>query len=202
MRLYFTLAAAITAASLLTACGAQGTLPGTQSPFAASLFSADKATTNAIKNGCFTGLTSWKEIKGEGADKSNPASGSVKIMSGGYSNCKHAAFAGTTKPPAPNGFWGVSQTVKVPKNGKLTWWFWGASDDMIQYGQQEVNIVDGKKSTSCYKKLVTNSSKDWKEGTCSLKSYAGKNVTIELGVFDNGYSKTYDDWYISDVSVT
>jgi len=201
MRLYVILGAAVTAASLLAGCGGPGALPGAQSPSAQSPFAPAKTTTtNVIKNGCFTGLTGWTEVKGTGSDKSNPSSGSVSDASGGYGTCKHAAFAGTSKPPAPNGFWGVSQSVKVPTNGKLTWWFKGASDDELQYGQQLVNIVSGGKTTACYKELKTT--KSWTAGSCSLKSYGGKTVTIEFGVFDNGYDKTYNDWYVSDISLT
>jgi hypothetical protein len=204
MRLYVILGAVVTAASLLAGCGGPGALPGGQSP-AAPLFAPAKATTtNVIKNGCFTvakgKVSDWTEVKGTGADKSNPASGSVSDAKGGYGTCKDSIFAGTTKPPAPNGFWGVSQKVKVPSNGKLTWWFKGASDDELQYGQQLVNIVSGTKTTSCYKELKTTTK--WTAGSCSLKSYSGKTVTIEFGVSDNGYDKTYDDWYVSDVSLT
>jgi hypothetical protein len=200
MRLYVMLGAAVTAASLLAGCGTPGTLPGTQSPFTTSLRPAKGTTTNVIKNGCFSGLASWTEVKGKGADKSNPASGSVSDASGGYGSCKNAAFAGTSKPPAPNGFWGVSQKVKVPPNGKLTFWFKGASDDELQYGQQLVNVISGSKTTSCYKELKTTTK--WTLGSCNLKSYSGKTVTLEFGVFDNGYDKTYDDWYVSDISLT
>ncbi|MBV8375087.1 MAG: hypothetical protein JO302_06215 [Candidatus Eremiobacteraeota bacterium] len=200
MRLYVILGAVVTAASLLAGCGSPGALPGTQLQSAPSLLAPAGGSKNVIKNGCFAGLKSWKEIKGTGADKSNPASGSVSNVSGGFGSCKKAVFAGTKKSPAPNGFWGVSQSVKVPSNGKLTWWYKGGSDDMLQYGQQLVNIVSGGKTTACYKKLTTT--KNWALGSCSLKSFGGKTVTIEFGVFDNGYSKTYDDWYVSDISLT
>jgi hypothetical protein len=191
--------AALSAASLVMAgCGgSSATLPVASSP---SSLVAPSAATNVIKNGCFSGLTSWKEAKGVGLDKSNPPSGKVAAVKGGYKTCKGSAFAGTTKAPAPNGFWGVSQTVKMTKAGKLSWWYWGGSNDQLQYGDQEVDVVMGGKTVDrCYKALVTNSSKQWKLGTCSLAKYAGKTVTLEFGVYDNGYKSTYDYWYVSDI---
>ncbi|HEY1976289.1 MAG TPA: hypothetical protein VGG89_07090 [Candidatus Baltobacteraceae bacterium] len=191
---------AISASLFMTGCGGQSAIvPPPQSPYAVT---APSATANAIKNACFAGLTGWKAVKGVGADKSNPASGSVSAVKGGYKTCKGAAFAGTTKNPAPNGFWGVSQTVKMTKAGKLSWWYWGGSTDQLKYGDQEVDVVmNGKTVDRCYKELVTNPKTDWKLGTCSLKKYAGKTVTLEFGVYDNGYSGVYDYWYVSDVTL-
>ena len=193
--------AALSAAPLFIAgCGgSSGTLPSSLAP---SSLAALPAATNVIKNGCFSGLTGWKEVKGVGLDKSNPASGSVKVVKGGYKPCKGAAFAGTTKAPAPNGFWGVSQTVKMTKAGKLSWWYWGGSTDQLKYGDQEVDVVMGGKTVDrCYKNLTNNSKTDWKLGTCSLKKYAGKTVTLEFGVYDNGYKSTDDYWYVSDITL-
>jgi hypothetical protein len=207
MRLYVSFLAAVSAVSLLAGCGGPGALPSGQSPFAASLLPSKKTATNVIKNGCFSGLTGWKEVKGSGKDTSNPASGSVSVVSGGYGTCKSAAFAGTSKPPAPNGYWGVSQKVKVPSSGgTLKWWFKGANDnEEVQYGQQTVTIngsefVGKTKTPTCYVKLVTTTK--WTLGSCNLKSYKGKTITIFFGVFDNGYDKTAVDWYVSDISLT
>lgn len=191
--------AVFSAASLFMAgCGGSSATPPLAQTPAALL--APSSASNAIKNGCFAGITSWKEVKGVGADKSNPPSGKVSIVKGGYQSCKGAAFAGTTKAPAPNGFWGVAQTVKVTKAGKLSWWFWGASTDQLKYGDQEVDVVIGGKTVDrCYKNLTTTAKKGWKLGTCKLSKYAGKTVTLEFGVYDNGYKSTDDYWYVSDV---
>lgn len=191
--------AALSAASLfMQGCGgSSATPPLAQTPAA---LQAPSSATNAIKNGCFTGLTSWKEVKGVGFDKSNPASGTVSVKKGGYSSCKGSAFAGTTKAPAPNGFYGVSQTVKMTSAGKLSWWYWGGSNDQVKYGDQEVDVVIGGKTVDrCYQNLTTNSKASWKLGTCKLSKYAGKTVTLEFGVYDNGYKSTYDYWYVSDI---
>jgi hypothetical protein len=194
-------AVAVTASLLTAACaGNNGTLPAAQSPQA---FAPSAASANAITNGCFdSGTKPWTFVKGVGIDKSNPASGTVSIVSGGYKSCKHAAFEGTTKDPAPNGFYGVSQTVTVTKAGKLSWWYWGDSTESISYGYQEVTVVvGGKVVDQCYHADVTNTSKAWKEGTCSLSKYAGQKVELQFGVFDNGYDKTHLDWYVSDISL-
>jgi hypothetical protein len=207
MRLYVIVGAAVTAALLLAGCGAPGALPGAQYQAAPSFLAPAGGPTNLIKNGCFTGLSGWTEVKGTKMDTSNPKSGSVSVTSGGYGTCKHAIFAGTTKPPAPNGYWGVSQKVKVPSTGgTLTWWYKGANDnEMLQYGQQTVTIngeeyVGKTKTPTCYVKLATTTK--WKAGRCNLKSYKGKTITVFFGVYDNGYDKTAVDWYVSDISLT
>ncbi len=145
MRLRMILAGAVAAGTLAACAGGTGTIPNASSPFAPNL-AAPAAATNAIKNGCFdTGAKSWKLEKGVGVDTKNPKSGAVSIMSGGTGSCKHAAFAGTTKKPAPNGFWGVAQTVKMTAAGKLTFDYWGASTENKLYGSQQVNVVVGGK---------------------------------------------------------
>ena len=204
MRLRMLLAGAVAAGTLLTAAcaGGTGTIPNASSPFSAKLAAPDKKpTANAIKNGCFdSGTAPWKLIKAVGADKTNPPSGAVKIAKGGYGACKHAAFAGTTKDPAPNGFFGVSQTVKMTKAGKLTWWYWGSSTEDPKYGDQEVDVVvAGKTVDKCYGKDTTNTKSAWKLGSCTLSKYAGQTVTLQFGVFDNGYNMTYDNWNVSDI---
>ena len=203
MRFRSILAGVVAAGTLAACAGGTGTLPNQSSPFAAHAAAPDKAATNVIKNGCFdTGTAPWKLVKGTGSDSSNPPSGTVSIVKGGYGACKHAAFAGTTKKPAPNGFWGVSQTVKMTKAGKLSWWYWGSSTEDIKYGDQEVDVVVGGKIVdTCYSADTTNTKSAWKLGTCSLKKYAGKTVTLQFGVYDNCYDGTYDNWYVSDVSL-
>jgi hypothetical protein len=207
MRLYVIGGAAVTAALLLAGCGSPGALPGAQSQAASSLLAPAHAPTNLIKNGCFTGTTGWTAVKGSKMDTSNPKSGSESIMSGGYAACKHSLFAGTSKPPAPNGYWGLEQKVKVPKTGgTLKWWYKGANDnEELQYGQQTVTIdgnefVGKTKKATCYVGLATTTS--WKAASCNLKSFKGKTITIFFGVYDNGYDKTAVDWYVSDISLT
>jgi hypothetical protein len=196
------LAGAVAAGTLAACAGGSGSIPNASSPFSADLAAPDtKPTANAIKNGCFdAGKAPWKLIKAVGADKSNPPSGAVKIAKGGYGTCKHTAFAGTTKDPAPNGFFGVSQTVKMTKAGKLSWWYWGSSTEDVKYGDQEVDVVVGGKIVDkCYAGDATNAKSAWKLATCTLSKYAGQTVTLQFGVFDNGYDKTYDNWNVSDI---
>jgi hypothetical protein len=209
MRPRLVLSAAVAAATLMTsACaGTSGTLPSAQ-PAAGGAAnsvapSAAKAT-NVIANNCFDkGTSPWTLVKGADPDTKNPLGGKVEIVSGGYGTCKHAAFEGTTAKPAPNGFWGVSQNVTVTKAGNLTWWYWGASTEEVKYGSQQVNvIVGGKTVAQCYSEDTTNPNTDWKEGKCNLSKYAGQKVTLEFGVYDNGYDGTQVDWYVSNISLT
>lgn len=197
MRLRNVLGAALAAGTLFTsACsGSSGTIPNAQSPLSTMLAVPAKAPANAIQNGCFTNgaLAPWTEVKGT-------KQGSVSIQKGGYGTCKYAAFAGSKKAPAPDGFYGVSQTVKVTTAGKLSFWYEGASNDEIKYGDQEVDVVINKKIVdTCYKALTTT--KTWKLGTCNISKYKGQTVQLQFGAYDNGYSKTYDYWVVSDISL-
>ena len=184
---------------LLAACSSSG-IPSTSrgiAPFTATASGAfPDAGSNVIKNPCFnTGkLPPWLSIG------KSPGQGKISKTEV-YSACKYSAFAGTTKPPAVDKLHGVSQKVTIPKNGVLTWWYWGDSNDSIKYADDEVDLVSGGKIVyMCFKKLITT--KKWTKGTCNLSKYAGKAYDLTLGVYDNGYTKTYIYWYVDDVSLS
>ena len=60
-------------------------------------------------------------------------------------------------------------------------------------------MVGGKIVDKCYAADTTNTKSAWKLGSCSLSKYAGQTVTLQFGVFDNGYDKTYDNWDVSAI---
>jgi hypothetical protein len=183
---------------ILSACGgSSNSIPNAAQAFSSQnlMAPAKAAPVNVIKNPGFeTGkMAPWKAI---GA---NP--GAPKVVSSKWHTGKWSAFMGTSAPPAVKGLHGISQSVKVPADGKLTFWFSGASNDQIKYGDQEVDVeIGGKIVDTCYKELITNTA--WKEGKCSLTKYANQTITLVFGVYDNGYSKSFVDWFIDDVSLT
>lgn len=184
-------------ALLLPACGT-GSVPAAN-PAAFSALSNDRglgfeAGTNVLKNPCFdTGkLSPWVSV--------GKAPGQGVISKQEVWDCKYAAFAGTTKPPSVDGLHGIAQKVKIPPKAILTWWFYGDSNDEIKYADDEVDLMSGDKIVAmCFKKLVTT--KKWTKGTCNLSKYAGKTFDLTLGVYDNGYAKTYVYWYVDDLSL-
>lgn len=186
------------AALLLAACSSSGippTSPSGSAPFLMHLNGVGPDAGNVIKNPCFdTGkLTPWTSV---GKTPGQGAISKTEI----YGSCKYSAFAGTTKPPAVTKIHGISQKVKIPTNGVLTFWYWGDSDDNIKYADNEVDLMSGTTLIDqCFKKLVTT--KKWTKGTCNFSKYAGKTYDLVLGVNDNGYDKTYIYWYVDDISL-
>lgn len=149
---------------------------------------------NVIVNGGFeSGLPPWSLV-GSGR-------GSAKIVTTKAHSGTHSAFMGTTSGPAVNGLHGLEQAVTIPTGGVLTFWYQGSSDDTSQYADQEAAITDsqGKIVKQCYKNLETT--KTWQEATCDVSALAGENLNVVFGVDDNGYSSTYVNWYIDDVSL-
>jgi hypothetical protein len=115
-------------------------------------------------------------------------------------DCKYAAFMGTTKPPAVDKIHGIEQSVKIPANGQLTWWYYAGTNDSPKYADQEVDLMSGSKTVyQCFKKL--QNTKKWTKGTCDFSKYAGKTYDLVVGVNDNGYDKTYVYWYVDDFSL-
>ena len=107
---------------------------------------------------------------------------------------------GTTQPPAVDGLHGIEQSVKIPTNAELTWWYYAGTNDEPKYADQEVDLYSGGKQVyQCYKQLLDT--KKWAEGSCDLSKYAGKTYDVVLGVNDNGYDKTYVYWYVDDLSL-
>ncbi|HTX58275.1 MAG TPA: hypothetical protein VMH02_01275, partial [Verrucomicrobiae bacterium] len=121
MRGYIFTTGLLAAGLLVSGCagGSQSLSPASGSLVPQAAF-APAAATNAIVNGSFTTgkLAPWAAFgKGAGA-------GTVTDKQH-YGNTKYAGFMGTLTTPAVNLPHGMSQTITVPKNGKLTFWHEG-----------------------------------------------------------------------------
>jgi hypothetical protein len=179
----------------LAACSGNGAgIPSaSQASSVVSNLMLPDAATNAITNGSFTTgkLTPWVAVgktgKGEISTKEH------------YGSTKYSAFMGTTTPPAVSEVTGISQKVKVPTKGVLTWWMYGNSTDTAQYASDVVEITEGTTTTGVWKDFVKSAK--WTKESVSLSKYAGKTVTLTIGVDDNGYSKTDINEYVDDVSL-
>lgn len=187
----------IVAGMLFSACssGSNGVGNGAFVPNAAGL-SVDAAA-NAIGNPGFeTGkLPPWAAF--------GQRTGVGTVVSTQHHSGKYSAFMGTSQPPAVNGAHGIQQTVTVPKNGVLTFWHEGNSTDQASYGYDEIDVAIGKaKPVPVFGGKGTSDTKlGWKKATVNLAKYAGKKVTLEFYVTDNGYAKADVNWYIDDVSL-
>ena len=136
MRFRSLIAGAAVAGALATAaCAGSGTLPGSAPVQLAPAGIAAKAPTNVFKNPDFaTGLSGWTIVKGKSGG-TVAASTSYK-----YTGDKGSAFMGSTKPPAVDGLYGIAQTVKVPADGKLSFWYSAETNDLIKYGDIDQNV--------------------------------------------------------------
>jgi hypothetical protein len=191
------------AGMLLAACSGGSSIPPAGTAFAPQALNAmqpdkHKAPANVIKNGTFeTGkLAPWVAI--------GSRAGAATVTSTQHHSGKYSAMMGTTAPPAVNGPHGLEQTVTVPKNGVLSFWHEGNSTDEAKYGYYEVDIYSGKTKLGTCPETGPNFSDvklGWKKLTCSLAKYAGKKVTLEFYVDDNGYAKADVNWYIDDVTL-
>jgi hypothetical protein len=180
----------------LAACSGNGAgIPSASSAdVARSVMLPDAAATNVIQNPEFANgkLAPWTAV----GPKSGEGTISTKEH---YGATKYSAYMGTSAPPAIDGVGGIEQKVTVPKNGELSWWYYGKSDDAVKYAHDVVNVIEGKTSTTVWTNFVTSGK--WTEAKVSLAKYAGKSVSLEFAVSDNGYDKTYIEQYIDDVSL-
>jgi hypothetical protein len=199
MRRHFITSGLIVAGILLSACSG-GSNPAAGNAYVPQSLAIPAGKTNVIQNGDFA---TGKLAPGWTALGSRYGVGTV-VSTQHYTGDKYSGFMGSTSDPAVNGPHGMQQTVTVPKKGELTFWHEGNSTDEPKYGYYEVDVYNGKKKLeTCYGGSGHSDTKlGWKLGKCSLAKYAGKSVTLEFYVDDNGYAKAYVNWYLDDVSLT
>jgi hypothetical protein len=188
-------ALAVSVLGLAACSGNSAGIPTTAAPagVASHFVLPDAAAKNVILNPEFSNgkLAPWVAV-----GKTGKGSVSTKEH---YGATKYSAFMGTTAPPAVDAVTGISQKVKVPTKGELTWWYLGNSTDTAQYASDIVSVTEGTTTTDVWKNFIKTGK--WTEGKVSLAKYAGKTVTLTIAVDDNGYSKTYINEFIDDVSL-
>jgi len=165
----------------------------TASPSPAPSPSASATSTptagNAVANPGFeTGaLAPWTTLGNASITTTNPHSGT------------YAAFAGTSAAPEVKGLSGVEQTVTIPSGGKLSVFLRGVSNDSITYADQEADLLDSTGATvfQCYKVLLNAAT--YAQQSCDVSAYAGRSLTLFIGVNGNGYANAYVGATIDDV---
>jgi phospholipase C len=155
------------------------------------------SSTNLVKNGSFqTGsFTDWTV-----GGPVEPTISSVETYSSSYS-----ALLGQTKTPEVDGTSYIYQTVTIPSSAKtatLTFAYWPASDDTIEYAYQECLIQNSSGSTEATVLKVCSNAKAWTQVSYNLSAYIGKTIRLYFGVHGNGYSEDYVYMYLDGITIT
>lgn len=146
---------------------------------------------NVIANGDFeSGNTSWTQSSTGGyeiVDSYKPHGGSYSAWMGGYNN-------GTDK---------LSQTVTIPSNGTLTYWWYMTSSEGTTTAYDYLRVRLYNSGGTLVATLKTRSNKDargaWYQDTISVASYAGQSLRIEFSVTTD--SSLTSSFFIDDVNL-
>jgi hypothetical protein len=118
---------------------------------------------------------------------------------------KYAGKAGSTSTTSgePNGYAGLCQLVKIPRNGVLAAYLYQLSNEPnTTNAAQEVLLQDSAFNTvATLKKTVTNQA-GWDYYRWNLAQYAGRQLYISFGVEGNGNASHYTMQYVDDVTLT
>ena len=125
---------------------------------------------------------------------------SAQIVAGHAHSGTYSALSGSTSSPEVNGYSGVCQTVTVPTNGTLSFYVDEATNDSINYADQEADLLDanGYVIDTLFSEATTTHG--WQLRSYDLSAYAGQSVTLFFGVYGNGWNSGYIDQYVDDVS--
>jgi thermitase len=152
----------------------------------------DPPPAGALTNGGFeSGLAPWVETSSGGytlRDTYRPHTGSYSEWMGGYNS-------GTDT---------VSQTVVVPSNGTLSYWWYMTSSEGTTTAYDYLRVKVYNASTGALiTTLKTRSNRDtknaWVQDSVSMASYAGQTVKITFEVTTDGSLTT--SFFIDDVTL-
>lgn len=145
---------------------------------------------SSLQNGGFeNGTTPWTQSSTGGyqlVTTSRPRSGSYSAWLGGYNS-------GTDK---------ISQTVTIPSNGTLTYWWYQTSQEGTSTAYDYFRVRLYNPSTGALVATLRtysnrNARNAWYQDSISLSSYAGQSLRIEFSVTtDSSYTTSF---WIDDV---
>ncbi len=146
---------------------------------------------NALQNGGFeNGTAPWVQTSSGGyqlISNYRPRTGNYSAWLGGYNNGTDA----------------ISQTVTIPQNGKLTFWWYMTSDEGSSTAYDYLRVRLYNQNGSLLTTLVTRSNRDarnqWVQETVNLSSYAGQTVRLEFSVTTDWLLPT--SFFIDDVEL-
>ena len=144
-----------------------------------------------VNPGFESGNTGWIQSSSGGfnlIDSTKPHSGSYGVWAGGYNAATET----------------INQTVTVPTNAKLSYWWHMTSTEStsVAYDYLRVRLYDastGALLTTLRTWSNTAARNVWSQDTLSLAAYAGKSVRVHFAVSTD--SSVVSSFYIDDVSV-
>ncbi len=147
--------------------------------------------TNVVVNPGFeNGTTGWTQYSSGGyqlIDTTRPHTGSYSAYECDYNNCTEY----------------VEQTVTVPSNGTLTYWWYQTSSEgtstAYDYLRVRLYSTGGTLLTTLRSWSNVNTRNTWSQDTLSLSAYAGQ--TLKLRFMSTTDSSLQSAFFIDDVSV-
>jgi subtilisin family serine protease len=147
-------------------------------------------STSLVNGGFESGISPWVQSSSGGyslRDSSRPHTGTWGTWLGGYNS-------GTDS---------LQQTVTVPSNGTLTYWWYLTTQESSSYAYDllRVRVLSSSGAVLATPRTWTNASGAglWRQDTLSLASYAGQSVRIEfLATTD---SSLLSSFFVDDVAL-
>ncbi len=128
-----------------------------------------------------------------------PAISTVQKHGGSFS-----ALLGASAAPEPNGDSFLSQDIALPASftsATLTFWYWPASQDNINFDWQEAQIQTTSGSPLAQVMKVCQNTQAWTQVTYDLTPYKGQTIRIYFNAHGDGFGDlTY--MYLDDVTLT
>lgn len=113
----------------------------------------------------------------------------------------YSAFMGKLSPPEVNGWAAIAQLVKVPANGKLSFYVYqGSNEPNTQYAFQAGYLLNSRGSILKTFYTTVSNAQTWVNYTIDLSAYAGQTDYIYFGCYGDGYAADYTYQYLDDVA--
>ena len=183
-----TLSASTTAATGSSTVTVTGTGSSATHAAAISLTVTPASTGNVVVNAGFeSGFSGW-----------TTSGQSETVVSGGHSGA-YAARLGATTPT--NGNSTMTQTITVPANATLSFWYNPHCPDTLTYDQQQVQVRSTANATLATVLNVCDNSGVWKQVTFSMAAYANQSVVLWFNSHDDNYPSDPTYVLFDDISV-
>jgi subtilisin family serine protease len=183
-------------------CATSDRIAGTGSYWTCGRINAQRAVTNvgtppppppqSLVNGGFeNGTGPWSQVSSGGYNlitTNRPHTGAYSAWLGGYNGGSDA----------------VSQTVTVPSNGTLTYWWYMTTQESgaTPYDYLRVSLYSGSGALLATLRTYSNASGagQWRQDSVSLAGYAGQSVRVSFtGTTDQSLPSSF---YVDDVTLS
>jgi hypothetical protein len=126
------------------------------------------------------------------------ASGTLSSVVTSAHSGSYAAQIGSTAPAKGNST--LTQTVKVPSTGSLTFWYQARCKDTLKHDQIQMQIRSTSGSKLATVLNVCANSSTWKKVTYSVSKWRGQTVVLWFNDHDDGGAGRPTYFLLDDVS--